>query len=231
MTQSAVEVSKLKFAWNAEGGVVLDIPAFHVYQGERLFIEGKSGSGKSSLLNILGGLNTAQQGGIEVFGTDLSQLAPAARDLFRADHVGYIFQQFNLVPYLTVQENVLLATRFSKARKRKLQSKGEKEEVHRLLTALHFPADLIKSRDVSQLSVGQQQRVAAARALIGSPELLIADEPTSALDSDAREAFVKLLFEECERNGTTLVFVSHDKSLGHLFERQVSMSDLNRIAH
>jgi putative ABC transport system ATP-binding protein len=163
-----------------------------------------------------------------VLGTDLTTLSSRKRDALRAAHIGYIFQLFNLIPYLSVQENIVLPCRLSAERRARLG---------RLARAMPRGRWLSRSRSavccderVTRLSVGQQQRVAAARALIGAPELVVADEPTSALDSDRREQFLELLFERCAAAQSTLVFVSHDRQLEHMFDRAVSLAELNVAA-
>jgi len=206
---------------------VLDVPALTVERGERLFLQGPSGSGKSTLLGILGGVLVPDAGMVRVLDSDLGALRPAARDRFRADHVGFVFQMFNLLPYLSVVDNVTLAGAFSRRRQERA-GHDPVREARRLLAALGLGAASALRRPVGQLSMGQQQRVAAARALFGRPELLIADEPTSALDAGTRESFLRLLMDECAAAGATLVFVSHDESLGHLFDRRMSLPDVNR---
>ena len=195
-----------------------------------MFLEGPSGSGKTTLLNLLGGVAVPEKGSVRVDGTDLAQLASSARDRFRAEHIGFIFQMFNLVPYLSVEDNVVLPCRFSAARRERAsdQPHGLVGEAARLVSAMGLDLAEIGGRAVSALSVGQQQRVAAARALIGTPGLVIADEPTSALDTDSRTAFLDLLFKETTAIGATLVFVSHDRSLSGSFDRSVSLGDINR---
>ncbi|WP_430624551.1 ATP-binding cassette domain-containing protein [Pseudomonas syringae] len=172
------------------------------------------------------------EGRVEVAGHALQAMRGAARDRFRADHLGVIFQQFNLLPFLSVRENIELPCHFSSVRaERARQRHGSVEKATTTLLAhlgLKDPAMLTRRAD--SLSIGQQQRVAAARALIGQPELVIADEPTSALDADSREAFIRLLFAECREAGASLLFVSHDQSLAPLFDRNLSLSDLNRAA-
>ncbi|MGE3482694.1 MAG: ABC transporter ATP-binding protein [Gammaproteobacteria bacterium] len=207
---------------------MLAIERLQVARGERLFLKGPSGSGKSTLLNLLGGVTLAQRGTVSVLGQDLGALTGSARDRFRADHVGYIFQLFNLVPYLSVLDNVLLPLRFSQARRAHVLGRGgPRAEAGRLITQLGLGGELL-DRAATELSVGQQQRVAAARALIGGPELVIADEPTSALDADTRALFIRLLMEECAAQGATLVFVSHDASLEPLFDRGLNLRDINQ---
>lgn len=226
MSDAVIDMSGVRFAW-PKGPAVLDIPAFSVARGERVFLRGPSGSGKSTLLGLIAGVLAPQEGSVEVLGQDMAGLSAARRDHLRADHVGVIFQMFNLVPYLTVTGNVLLPLRFSPAR-RKAAGPDADGEAKRLLARLGLTDEALLSRRVSDLSVGQQQRVAAARALIGAPDLIIADEPTSALDADARDRFIALLSEEVERSGASLLFVSHDASLAPLFTRAVDLSAINR---
>jgi putative ABC transport system ATP-binding protein len=152
----------------------------------------------------------------------------ARRDAWRAQHVGYIFQQFNLLPYLSALDNVMLPCRFSRLRRERAGP-----DVRAAARALLKQVDLPEpswGRSAAMLSVGQQQRVAAARALIGSPELLIADEPTSALDENLRDSFMHMLTDSQGRLHSAMVFVSHDTRLAHHFDRVVHLSDLNRAA-
>ncbi|RMN25962.1 ABC transporter ATP-binding protein [Pseudomonas cannabina] len=231
MTQALIELSDLSFNWPGHPQL-LDIPSFRLQTGEALFLKGPSGSGKTTLLGLLGGVQKPVSGSIRLLNQELSSLSSAARDRFRVDHTGYIFQQFNLLPFLSVRENIELPCHFSKVRaERAKQRHGSVENATTTLLAhlgLKDPAMLARRAD--SLSIGQQQRVAAARALIGQPELVIADEPTSALDADSREAFIRLLFAECREAGASLLFVSHDQSLAPLFDRNLSLSDLNRAA-
>ena len=225
-----LELHDLGFAWPGQAEL-LDIPHFALQSGESLFLKGPSGSGKTTLLGLLGGVQKAGRGSIRLLGTELGSLGAGARDRFRVDHTGYIFQQFNLLPFLSVRENVELPCHFSKARAaRAHQRHGSIDQAAAtLLKHLGLKPGLLERR-ADALSIGQQQRVAAARALIGQPELVIADEPTSALDADSREAFIRLLFAECREAGSSLLFVSHDQSLAPLFDRSLSLAELNRAA-
>jgi putative ABC transport system ATP-binding protein len=229
VTGSIIDIIKLQFAWRSYAAPVLAIDNLTIGPGERVFIEGPSGSGKSTLLNLLAGVVTPDHGTLSVLGRHLGEMSGAARDRFRADHVGIIFQMFNLIPYLSVVENVTLPCRFSRLRRDKAVRNGGSvsAEAMRLLTHLEMNGPDLLSRPVNELSVGQQQRVAAARALIGSPDLLIADEPTSSLDVNLRESFIQLLFAECASRGTTLIFVSHDPALEKLFDHTVRLADIN----
>lgn len=226
MVDPVIDIEGLRFAWKS-GPQVLDIDAFRVDAGERVFLRGPSGSGKSTLLGLIAGVLQPKAGRISVLGEDMGKLPAARRDRLRADRMGVIFQMFNLVPYLSVTGNVLLPLRFSPAR-RKAAGNDPQAEARRLLARLGLQDEGLLERRVSDLSVGQQQRVAAARALIGSPSLVIADEPTSALDADARDRFIALLSEEVERSGASLLFVSHDASLAGLFTRAADLTVMNK---
>ncbi|EGA71760.1 ABC transporter, ATP-binding protein [Vibrio sinaloensis DSM 21326] len=222
-----IRLEQVSFTWPGSDNPTLDIPHLTIKQGEHLFIKGPSGCGKSTLLSLLTGINTTNQGTIEVLGHDLNQLSGSRRDRFRADHIGYIFQQFNLLPYLSVIENVTLPCQFSKQRRTQV-SGSLTHNAEALLDKLHLPATL-RHKPVVELSIGQQQRVAAARALIGQPEIIIADEPTSSLDYENRSAFIELLLDQVNLVGSTLLFVSHDPTLEPLFDRSIDLRELNQV--
>jgi putative ABC transport system ATP-binding protein len=224
-----IALKEVDFAWHAKANLTIKSGNLCVEEHEHVFIRGASGSGKSTLLNIIGGIVTPQRGQVEIVGQDLCQLKELQRDRLRADHIGFIFQQFNLIPYLSILENVTLPCRFSKLRRANAieRSGSVVEEAVYLLSRLYSKGRFSFHRTTSELSVGQQQRVAAARALIGQPQLIIADEPTSSLDYDAREAFMTLLFDEIKQSGSTLLYVSHDPTHQHLFDSVVDMSVIN----
>ena len=222
----AIKIRDLDFAW-PQSPPRLDIAGFDLARGEKLFLRGPSGSGKSTLLGLVAGVLEPQSGTIEVLGENMTGLAGSKRDRLRADRMGVIFQMFNLVPYLSVVQNVMLPCRFSAAR-RKAAGDDLAGEARRLLARLGLSDEKLLARPVTDLSVGQQQRVAVARALIGGPQLLIADEPTSALDADARDRFIELLTEEASGSGAALLFVSHDGSLASHFDRSVDLAEINR---
>jgi putative ABC transport system ATP-binding protein len=226
----AVEVREVRFRWPGADADCLDIRALHVKQGEAVFIHGPSGSGKSTLLSLLAGVLTPQAGTICMLGDSLGGMSLARRDRFRADHVGYLFQQFNLLPYLSVLRNVLLPCKVSARRAHRARDAGgESESAMALLETLDIPVHLW-SRPAAELSVGQQQRVAAARSLIGAPEIVIADEPTSALDTARRDDFMRLLRTACTQAGSTLLFVSHDTRLAADFDLAIDLAAVNRVA-
>lgn len=221
-----VQIHELKFQYPSSQGLILDIPRLEIKQGEKIFIYGPSGCGKTTFLETLAGITAPLSGTVRVCDQDLTQMSTADRDRFRADHMGYIFQIFNLIPYLNVIENITLPLYLSAKKRQKISSEQELGAATSLCHSLGLKPFL--SKPVTELSVGQQQRVAAARALLGSPELLLADEPTSSLDYDHRERFIRLLFDLCTKQSTTLLFVSHDQSLAKLFDRAISLVEINK---
>lgn len=217
----AIELRNVKYCYPKSIDPILHIENWQVEYGEHVFIHGLSGSGKSTLLNLLAGILVANSGDVQVLGESLSGLRPAKRDAFRAKNIGFVFQQFNLIAYLSVIENIQLAVHFS----------GDGNDIDRghcqeLFSGLNLDLALMDRR-ADKLSVGQQQRVAIARALINRPKVLIVDEPTSALDSEAKQGFMEMLVRLAKESQTTLVFVSHDETLVPFFSQKVSMSDLN----
>lgn len=225
-----VEVDGIRFAWKPGQRDVVDIECFQVSAGERVFIEGPSGSGKSTLFSLLGGVVSPREGTVRILQTNLSRMPAHRRDLFRADHIGFVFQMFNLVPYLSMLDNVTLPCRFSLLRRKRVRSRAEspEAEARRLLDRLGLDQQELHGRPVTDLSIGQQQRVAIARALIGAPELIMADEPTSSLDEGTRELFLEVLTAQCDEMGASLLFASHDMRLSSMFDRRVSLIELNR---
>lgn len=227
----AIQLNKVCFTWPKQDTPTLLIDDLKIPVQQHVFIKGPSGSGKSTLLSLLTGIITPQSGSITVLNQPLERLTASKRDQFRAHHIGYIFQQFNLLPYLSVIENVLLPCRFSPLRSQKTKTSDLPliEQAKRLLQRLHLPKSVFE-RPISDLSIGQQQRVAAARALIGQPQIIIADEPTSALDHDNRQAFIQLLIEEANRSQASIIFVSHDSSLQKHFDRTIELTDINQVS-
>lgn len=227
--QNIVHLTDVRFAWHKQADPVINIPSFYIARGEHLFLQGPSGSGKTTLLSLIAAVLSPQSGSVVIDNVALDSLRGSQKDQFRVDHIGLVFQQFNLLSFLSVAQNVQLSCRFSKTRKARAggSKRALDDETDRLLEAMKLDPDDIRHRDTSQLSVGQQQRVAVARALIGQPPLIIADEPTSSLDSDSRQAFLELLFNETKAAGSTLLFVSHDVSLASAFDRSVDLRSIN----
>lgn len=218
MDSLALQIKNLEFSYGADA--ILKIPQFEISKGEMVFLLGPSGSGKSTLLELIAGILKPVQGDLILDGKNISQLSLAELDQFRSDHIGYVFQSFNLIPFLSVFENIQLPFLFQKKTYDQIlfdhliERLGLKPFIH---------------RQVAQLSVGQQQRVAVARALLKKPQLILADEPTSALDYDHREGFLKILFELCRQEKITVLFVSHDRSIEKLFDRAVDLKQINQV--
>lgn len=218
-----LQLTDLHFRYPGQTEDLLVIPNFEMKPKEKVFLFGPSGSGKSTLLELIAGIQVAKQGRLQFCGKDLAKLSEPQRDHHRARHLGFIFQSFNLLPFLSVAENIELGAGFSKERR----EQTTEPELDLMLSRLGLSA--LKHRKAGAISVGQAQRVAAARALYGKPELVLADEPTSALDFDHRENFLKLLFTLAEERGQSLLFVSHDRSLAPLFDRSVNLTELNSV--
>jgi putative ABC transport system ATP-binding protein len=226
---TAIHMTGVEFTWSGDGAFTLAIDAFSLAKGERVLLVGPSGSGKSTFLSLLCGVVTPHKGSVDVLGHDLTQMSSAARDHFRAEHFGIIFQMFNLLPYASVRDNVLLPLHFARGRRARAAAQSSIEaEATRLLSAVGLEPALLDGPRASNLSVGQQQRVAAARALIGGPEIIVADEPTSALDRDRQIQFLDLLFAESRKAGSAVIMVSHDETLGSRFDRVVRLDSIVR---
>jgi len=212
----AIQLQNLQFSWHLQQAPVIDIEEWQVAKGEKVFLYGPSGSGKSTLLNLLAGVLTPVSGKIHILDQDLTHLSSRKKDKFRAKNLGLVFQQFNLLPYLSVTENIKLAQYFSPGQDKQLLAEiSQKLGLSALL-----------EQKAGDLSIGQQQRVAIARALVNQPQILIADEPTSALDTALRNDFIQLLLSVTQ--DTTVVFVSHDQALAEHFDRQQALADINQ---
>lgn len=224
MNTTAVDLSNVRFCYPDRPDLaILDIASWTLNTGEQAFIHGPSGGGKSTLLSLLSGLLTPNKGHINLFGERIDQMSSRQRDRFRANHIGYVFQQFNLIPYLTAIDNIQLASQFSQQH----ETSSLQDEIKQLLSALNI-SEADWQKPTRNLSIGQQQRVAIARSLINKPKLLIADEPTSSLDQANRDAFMSLLMSAVTDNGITLLFVSHDMTLSNHFNRVESLSDISQ---
>lgn len=219
----AIKLHNLNYTFQGSSLPVLSIPAWQVARNERVFLQGESGSGKSTLLGLLAGLQLPSLGEVEILGARMSALGAGKRDRFRAKHLGVVFQQFNLIPYLSALENVLLAAQFGT-----LDRRGARQRAIELLESVNLPSSL-HDRKAAALSIGQQQRVAIVRALINEPSLLLVDEPTSALDHNNRDAFLALLFDMLADMDCAMVFVSHDPTIGRLFDKHVRLAELNQV--
>ncbi|WP_158750693.1 ABC transporter ATP-binding protein [Acidobacterium sp. S8] len=206
---------------------LLQIDELLIDEGERVFLYGPSGSGKTTLLGLVAGVLHANKGEVRVLGKDLTRLSSSARDRHRGAEMGYIFQSFNLIPYLSVRENIALSCHVHAKRMKRITASTLDGEILRIASRLDLDGFL--NKPVTKLSTGQQQRVAIARAVIGAPRLVIADEPTSSLDRDRQESFLRLLIEVCNEARSTLIFVSHDSSLMSRFERHISVSEINQV--
>lgn len=217
-----ISIDHLRFSWPKQTTPCLIIDEWSVHAEQRVFLYGPSGSGKSTLLNLLAGILLPQHGTIAIDGNRLSELKANQRDRFRANNMGIIFQQFNLVPYLNITDNIRLSSHFA-------GMDFDPQRLQELTSRLGLSSQLLHHK-ANELSVGQQQRVAVARALYHQPTLIIADEPTSALDSEARDGFIELLLSESARCKSAVVFVSHDKSLARYFDSQINLDDLNQAA-
>lgn len=216
-----LEIENLKFSYVAGVKPTLQIPSFKMIAGEKVFLAGPSGSGKTTFLELIAGLLHPSEGRLQVLGQDFAILRSHQKDQVRKSFISFIFQNFNLVPYLTVEENILLPfwLGFSDSR----SEREVQENLHQLLKALGIES--IRAQKASDLSVGQSQRVAAARAFLKKPKLLLADEPTSALDWDHRNSFLRTLFDIAKEMETSLIFVSHDRSLQAQFDRVQEIGD------
>ena len=223
MAKPVLKLRKVFFRWPGRSSFSLSLADLRVSYGEKLLLLGASGTGKSTLLSVISGTLLPDQGSVEIAKTEITNLSASARDRFRAEQLGVIFQQFNLLPFGSVADNILLPLRFAPIRRNRV--KDAKSEVARLCAALGLPVDIGREK-ASSLSVGQQQRVAVARALIGHPPLIIADEPTSALDINSQDAFLNLLFTQAQTQGTSVVLVSHDERLGPRFDRILHMEEI-----
>ena len=226
--QSALILDQVAFYWAGRDAFGLTVPDFRIAKGERVLLLGESGSGKSTLLSLICGINAAQSGSIRVDGTEITPMRSAVRDRFRAENIGIVFQQFNLLPYASPMDNILLPLRFAPQRRARVNDAHS--AALGLTDALGLARDVMASSTADRLSVGQQQRVAVARALIGEPSLIIADEPTSALDAGSQANFLDLLFAQCAAAGSTLLMVSHDERLAPRFDRSVRMEDIAALS-
>lgn len=218
-----LQLDDVTYRWPGRTSFSLHVPNLTLTPGETVLLLGESGSGKSTVLSLICGTIIPQLGSVSIAGQNIAMLSAGRRDRFRAEQIGLIFQQFNLLPYASVRDNILLPLKFAPDRRSRVTDLNA--EAKRLCGALGLP-DNVMTVQAGALSVGQQQRVAAARALIGTPPLIIADEPTSSLDAATQTTFLELLFAQSRGHGTTLLMVSHDARLSSQFDRVIHMSDI-----
>ena len=223
MDENIIKIDSVRFHWSKKSRFKIFVPNFEINKGEKVLLLGESGSGKTTLLSLICGFLNPLSGSISINGSTINKLSSKTKDEHRADNIGIIFQQFNLLPYANVIDNIVLPLYFSKVRSANVTN--QRESALNLCKQLRLPDDIDQYK-ASSLSVGQQQRVAVARALIGNPSLVIADEPTSSLDTDAQQIFLDLMFEQISNNKSTLLMVSHDRSLAERFDRLIDINEV-----
>nr|BFD31916.1 ABC transporter ATP-binding protein [Pigmentibacter ruber] len=224
--KNIIDINNLLFSYH-KNQKVLDIPKLEIFEKDKIFLYGPSGCGKTTLLSILTGILAANEGSVKVLNHEFVGLKPSLRDQIRGTEMGYIFQLFNLIPYLTVLENIILPCKLNPLRRKNKTLSEIKEKCIEIAKNLNIAQ--ILSKKATEISIGQQQRVAAARALLGDPKIIIADEPTSSLDEENRELFIQHLFEQCNTQNSSLIFVSHDINLKKLFSKQINLPELNKV--
>ena len=223
MDDSIVKIESLRFQWSKNNNFKIFVPKLEVGRGKKVLFLGESGSGKTTLLSLICGFLEPLSGSISINDKIISDLTSTNKDAYRSDNIGIIFQQFNLLPYANVIDNIILPLYFSKQRSKKVENKIN--AAMNLCDQLRLPESILNQK-ASNLSVGQQQRVAVARALIGSPSIIVADEPTSSLDTEAQELFLDLMFDQISKNSSTLLMVSHDKSLTNYFDLVIDINEI-----
>ena len=223
MDDSIVKIESLRFQWSKNNNFKIFVPKLEVGRGKKVLFLGESGSGKTTLLSLICGFLEPLSGSISINDKIISDLTSTNKDAYRSDNIGIIFQQFNLLPYANVIDNIILPLYFSKQRSIKVENKIN--AAMNLCDQLRLPESILNQK-ASNLSVGQQQRVAVARALIGSPSIIVADEPTSSLDTEAQELFLDLMFDQISKNSSTLLMVSHDKSLTNYFDLVIDINEI-----
>ena len=225
MSKNLISVENLNYSLGNNKKFFLKINKFILKKSDSFLIYGDSGAGKSTFLNLLSGTLRPQEGAINILGKNIVDSSSAVKDKIRGDHFGIVFQTFNLLPYITVKNNILLGKAYSN-RKQLLSSN---DEVKILMDKLSLNYKDLVDRKAYELSIGQQQRVAVARALIGKPEIIIADEPTSALDQDNQKEFINLLFKSLDENEQGLIMVSHDKKLSNKFKIVKNITEICEV--
>ena len=225
MTNNLISIKNLKYKIGQNINFSLNIKNFKLNKSDSILIYGESGLGKSTFLNLLSGTISPQKGTIDILGTNISNTSSSIKDKIRGDHFGIVFQTFNLLPYVSVKNNILLGKAYSSIK----QSKSNNDEIKELMDKLSLNYEDLINRKAYELSIGQQQRVAVARALIGKPEIILADEPTSALDKSNQKEFINLLFKSIDENEQGLIMVSHDHKLSNKFKKVKNITEICEI--
>ena len=225
MTNNLISIKNLKYKIGQNINFSLNIKNFKLNKSDSILIYGESGLGKSTFLNLLSGTISPQKGNIDILGTNISNISSSIKDKIRGDHFGIVFQTFNLLPYVSVKNNILLGKAYSSIK----QSKSNNDEIKELMDKLSLNYEDLINRKAYELSIGQQQRVAVARALIGKPEIILADEPTSALDKSNQKEFINLLFKSIDENEQGLIMVSHEHKLSNKFKKVKNITEICEI--
>ena len=225
MTNNLISIKNLKYKIGQNINFSLNIKNFKLNKSDSILIYGESGLGKSTFLNLLSGTISPQKGNIDILGTNISNTSSSIKDKIRGDHFGIVFQTFNLLPYVSVKNNILLGKAYSSIK----QSKSNNDEIKELMDKLSLNYEDLINRKAYELSIGQQQRVAVARALIRKPEIILADEPTSALDKSNQKEFINLLFKSIDENEQGLIMVSHEHKLSNKFRKVKNITDICEI--
>ena len=222
-----LEIKNLIFRWNKKNSFQLKINELVIEKKKKVILLGESGSGKSTLLNLISGIIDPDAGEIIISGTPVTSLSSRKKDFFRTENLGVIFQQFNIIEYLSPITNILLPSYFTSFKN--IQTNLFSKRAISLGKKLGINKDVLFQDKSKDLSVGQQQRVAIIRALINSPKIILADEPTSALDLKNKEKFLSLLFEICEQEEISILMVSHDNIITKYFDEILLLENINLV--
>lgn len=214
-------LSSQNLKYTYPSGKTIHFPDLSLEAGQKVLLSGFSGSGKTTLLNLIAGALKLQSGQINLAGQHYTDLSSTQLDRLRADHIGYVFQTLNLIPFLSVRDNIALGVKFSKLRSQRIHNLTQ--EIDRLLNSLGL-SQVSPESSVNNLSIGQQQRVAVARALLGKPSLILADEPTSALDQDSSKQFLDEVSQTFDPASQAILMVSHDVSLAPFFDQVIDFN-------
>lgn len=219
MSEILISLKDIKKTYKSMGDEVeaLKSISFDIYKGESVSVMGHSGSGKSTLLSILGALNPPTSGTVEIDGIDIYKLSQEMRADFRREYLGFVFQQFQLIPYLTAHENVMLPLTTTKR-----SNKEKREMAENVLLRVGLKDKM--NRLPNQLSGGEQERVAIARAIVNSPPLILADEPTGSLDTKTGDEIMEI-FKELSNEGLTVLMVTHNPDNTKYLDRTIMMKD------